>query len=79
MIEDVDEDGTVIITQKNKFCTGDEIEVMKPDGRNVPVTVTRITDEEGSEMESAPHSKQRLHVKLKPSCADKYDILRCGA
>ena len=30
---------------------------MKPDGRNVEVTVGKILDEEGKEMESAPASQ----------------------
>ena len=76
MIEAVNDDGTVMITQKNKFCTGDEIEVMKPDGSNIPVKVTGIHDEEGNAMDCAPHSKQKLYVKLDPDCADAFDILR---
>ena len=48
---------------------------MKPDGRNVEVTVRRIIDEDGKEQTSAPHPKQVLFVDL-GSAADKYDILR---
>ncbi len=76
MAEELLDDGTVVIRQKNKFCTGDMIEVMKPDGRDIPVKVTRIRDEEGNEMPSAPHSKQKLYVTLEPACAEVYDILR---
>lgn len=49
---------------------------MKPDGENVLVTVRRILDEEGQEMESAPHPKQVLYVELDGGKADLYDILR---
>ena len=48
---------------------------MKPDGRNVVVTVAAIFDEEGNKMESAPHPKQKLRVDLDGQ-ADRYDILR---
>ena len=69
-------DGAYILEQKNKFSVGEEIEVMKPDGRNIPVRVTKITDEEGNPMESAPHSRQILRVNLSPESAEIYDILR---
>lgn len=63
------------IEQRNKFCTGDLIEVMKPDGRNVEVKVLAIYDENGEEVESAPHPKQVLYVALSNK-ADTYDLLR---
>ena len=68
-------DGMCRIEQRNKFSVGETIEIMKPDGRNVEVTVERIMNEEGGEQESAPHSKQVLYVKLS-ECPEKYDILR---
>ena len=68
-------DGMYRIEQRNKFSVGDRIEIMKPDGQNVEVTVRRIVDEEGKEQESAPHPKQALYVDL--GCeACRYDILR---
>ena len=62
--EEVREDGCCRIEQKNKFSVGEQIEIMKPDGRNVLVTVKGITDEDGNTMESAPHPKQVLWVDL---------------
>ena len=49
---------------------------MKPDGRDIPVTVTSIQNEDGEEMESAPHAKQILYLKLTPDVGEVYDILR---
>ena len=63
------------IEQRNKFCTGDLIEVMKPDGRNVEVKVLAIYDENGEEVDCAPHPKQVLYVALSNK-ADTYDLLR---
>ena len=63
------------IEQRNKFSVGEEIEVMKPDGDNITVTVKRITDESGKDMESAPHPKQKLFIDLGIKL-DEYDILR---
>jgi putative protease len=63
------------IEQRNKFSVGEQIEVMKPSGENVPLIVKSIRDEEGNEIESAPHPKQVLYINLGQPLA-KYDILR---
>ena len=63
------------IEQKNKFCVGDEIEIMKPDGSNVATKVLRIVNEDGEDMESCPHSKQKLRIFLSV-VPDEGDILR---
>ena len=73
------------LEQKNKFCVGDRIEVMKPDGRDIQTTVVSIKDEDGTEMESCPHPKQRLLIQLGvgkrryPSCKGiKYLSFACA-
>ena len=63
------------IEQRNKFTIGEQIEVMKPDGTNLEVTVLNIEDEKGNVMESAPHPKQKLYINLGVAL-DQYDILR---
>ncbi len=73
--EDIRADGAVRITQRNKFSVGDEIEIMKPDGRDVKTKVLHIRDAEGAEMPSAPHPHQELYVTLDQQ-AQKGDILR---
>ena len=65
----------VSITQRNKFCVGEMIEIMKPDGSNVQTTVLSIVNEEGQEQESAPHPQQKLRVLLSEK-ASHYDLLR---
>ena len=68
-------EGTYRIEQRNKFSVGEAIEVMKPNGDNIEVTVKRILTEDGEEQESAPHPKQVLYVDLGIK-VDAYDILR---
>lgn len=68
-------DGMYRLEQRNKFSVGEEIEVMKPDGRNIQAVVRKITDEEGNSMESAPHPKQVLYVDFGMEL-DAFDILR---
>lgn len=81
IIEGANETGAYRIEQKNKFSVGEQIEVMKPDGTDLMVTVRSITDEEGTVMESAPHPKQILYVELEGMYErsirpEPYDILR---
>ena len=70
-----EKDGLFRIEQRNKFSVGETIEIMKPDGRNIEVTVGKIVNEDGEEQESAPHPKQVLYIDLQGQ-AEKYDILR---
>ena len=70
------ENGLARIEQRNKFSVGETIEIMKPDGSNVEAKVLRILNEDGEEQESAPHSKQILHIELEGGRAEAYDILR---
>ena len=53
-MEETDGQGRCRIEQKNKFFCGETIEVMKPDGQNLEVTVESITDHEGNEQEALP-------------------------
>lgn len=75
IVEEIDGRGFARIGQRNKFCKGDRIEIMKPDGRNVAAAVCHIYDQEGAEVESAPHPKQLLYLELSEK-AEKYDLLR---
>lgn len=68
-------DGKALIEQKNKFCVGDEIEIMKPNGDNKLVTVKEITDLDGNQVDSAPHPKQMLYIDLGEK-VEQFDILR---
>lgn len=63
-IEEITEDGMLVIHQKNKFSVGDEISIMLFDGDNKNVRVEAIFDEKMIPMESAPHPKQKLYIRL---------------
>ena len=75
IVGEANEEGKYCISQRNKFSVGEQIEVMKPNGDNIEVTVKSIQDEEGNQMESAPHPKQILYIDLGIKL-DRYDILR---
>ena len=75
IVGETNEEGKYCISQRNKFSVGEQIEVMKPNGDNIEATVKSIQDEEGNQMESAPHPKQILYIDLGIKL-DRYDILR---
>lgn len=64
IIEEVTDDGRIRLTQKNKFCVGDTIEIMKPGGDNIFAKVERIESEDGISQESAPHACQVIFVTI---------------
>jgi len=63
------------IEQRNKFCVGDVIEIMKPNGENVEVTVLAMYNEKMESVESCPHSKQEIWLELSKQ-PEEYDLLR---
>lgn len=67
--------GMYKMEQRNKFSVGEEIEVMKPNGENVPAAVKALMDETGQPMESCPHPQQIFYVDLGMEL-EEYDILR---
>lgn len=75
IVDSVDARGLVKFEQRNKFCVGDVIELMKPDGSNVNTKVLALYNEDGEDVESCPHAKQVLYVKL-ANQANQYDIMR---
>ncbi len=69
------EEGRPFFLQKNKFSVGEELEVMRPDGNNLPATVRSLETEEGASVERAPHPGQKLFLDLGISL-ESGDILR---
>ncbi|MDO4284733.1 MAG: U32 family peptidase [Eubacteriales bacterium] len=72
-----DAQGTVKIGQRNKFSVGERIEIMKPDGRDIPALVRGIRNADGESVSSAPHPKETLFVELETEVpAETGDLLR---
>ena len=68
-------ENTIVLSQRNKFSVGEDVEILKTDGRDLKAKVLSITDSEGNPMESAPHPKQEVIVAL--DCpASPGDVLR---
>lgn len=74
-VQGQNEEGMYELEQRNKFDVGDEIEVMKPDGKTLYVKVLGMKDEDGNVIDSCPHPKQRFYVNVGEKL-DVFDILR---
>lgn len=74
-VQGQDGEGWYKLEQRNKFSLGDEIEVMKPDGINLYVKVLGMRDEEGNDIDSCPHPKEKFYIKVDEKL-DNFDILR---
>ena len=62
-----DEDACCVcrLEQKNKFCVGDSLEVLRPHTLEPQfVKVLDIRDENGEHMESCPHASQTIYVSF---------------
>ncbi len=75
MVESVDARGYARFEQKNKFCVGDTIELMKPDGRNIRTKVLALYNEENEPVESCPHARQTLYAALSDK-PEAYALMR---
>lgn len=67
--------GLARIEQRNKFRVGDVIEVMKPGGDNVEVTVEAMYNGELQPVDSCPHARERIWLKLSRT-PELFDLLR---
>lgn len=74
MVGDI-ENERIKIEQRNKFCVGDTIEIMKPSGENVDTTVLNMYNNIGEKIDNCPHPKQEIYLELS-SEASIFDILR---
>lgn len=74
-VDNIYDDGSLELIQKNKFSVGDVLEIMNYDGTNIKVKVLDIKDEYGNSQESAPHPKQLLRVYIE---TDRFTEVKKG-
>ena len=66
LVTECDEAGNAVISLRNKFRTGDTVELVGPDLRPFAVTVPEMRDENGTVVEE-PRNPQML-LKLRLPC-----------
>ena len=64
IVEEITPEGRARIMQRNKFSVGDRIEIMKPDGRDIPIIVKSMYNQSGERVVSAPHPKEIIDLEL---------------
>jgi len=69
VVESCDEDGYATLTHRNRFGTGDEVELLTSDGEPVRFTVGPMTDEEGAPIPEAIHPMMVFRLQLPRPCA----------
>ncbi len=67
--------GLARIEQRNKFCVGDRIEIMKPCGDNVEVAVEAMYNGDLQPVDSCPHAREGIWLKLS-QVPEPHDLLR---
>lgn len=75
IVRDVLDDGYIIVEQRNKMSVNDEIEVIGPYKETMFTTILEMYNEDGEPIESAPHARQIVKMKLGIE-VDKNYILR---
>ncbi len=69
------ETGDTIIEQRNRFFEGDVLETVAPGQTTQEIVVTNLRNIENDPVESAPHAKQQLRLKL-PVYLPELSLLR---
>ena len=75
VVESCGRDGNAVLSQRNRFFPGDELELLMPGQPPVVFTVGGMTDKDGQPVAAASHPKMELHTTL-PVCAPQYSFLR---
>lgn len=75
VVEECDESGNALLTQRNRFFAGDELELMNPETTPLRFTPDRITDENGAEIPDTHRAMMRFRMKL-PIAVPPYTIIR---
>ena len=75
VVETCDNVGNATLTQRNRFCPGDEVELLMPGKEPVTFTAGEIYDAGGQPVAAASHPKMELHMTL-PCQAPTLSFLR---
>ncbi len=75
VVKEYDEDKKVaLVEQRNKIQIGDKMEIIGPDFEKVEFTVEKMWDANWKEIESAPHPKQLINIKMDIEVKENYII-----
>ena len=69
VVEACDDDGNALLTQRNRFCVGDMVELLTNEGEPVAFTVTELFDENLEPIEATPHAMMKFKMRLPVKCS----------
>ena len=75
LVTDCDAEGNATLSLRNKFRTGDTVELVGPDLRPFAMTVGGMTDGEGQTLEEPRTPQMTFHMKL-PRVVPPYTLVR---
>lgn len=75
VVEECDEEGFAWLSQRNRFCSGDTLELLTNDAEPVEFTAGAMTNEAGEAISSTPHAMMKFKMKLPRQCG-RLSILR---
>ena len=75
IVESCDETGLAVLSLRNKFRSGDRVEIVGPDFRPVAFTAPVMQDEAGEALEEPRHPQMRFTMRL-PAPVPPLSILR---
>lgn len=67
--------GRALVEQRNHFKTGQEVEFLGPRGASFQQTVSRIADEQGTELSAARHPLQKVWLEVERP-VNPFDMMR---
>lgn len=69
VVEGCTDDGLAELTQRNRFCVGDTVELLTNEGEPIPFTVTELWDENGEAITATPHAMMKFKMRLPVKCS----------
>ena len=75
VVESCDSEGNAVLTQRNKFFSGDMLELMTNDSEPIEFTAGEIRDADDNLIASTPHPMMELHMRLPRPCG-RLSLLR---
>ena len=75
VVESCDADGNAVLSLRNKFKTGDTVEVVGPDSRPFAMTVPIMQNADGEELTEPKNPQMTFQMKL-PQAVPAYSLVR---
>lgn len=69
VVEYCADDGFAELTQRNRFCVGDMVELLTNEGEPISFAVTELWDENGEAITATPHAMMKFKMRLPVNCS----------